>query len=72
MDVNDPINALLARLINAERIIDEAVKDFYNENARVDSAIIAGLDDDSDDPPFKNNVSSAPRCLGNKRSFPHR
>ncbi len=70
MDVDDPTNALLAGLINAERVIDEAVEDFYSKNAWVDSAVIAVLDDDSDDPPFEHDAPAAPRCLGNKRSFP--
>jgi hypothetical protein len=70
MDVDDPTDVLLAGLINAERVIDEAVEDFYNENARVDSAVIAVLDGDSDDPPFEHDAPSAPCCSGNKRSFP--
>ncbi len=69
MDVNDPTDALLTGLINAERVIDKAVKDFYNKNARVNSAIIAVLNDNFDDPSFEHDAPSAPRCLGNKRSF---
>ncbi len=70
MDADNPTDALLVGLINAERVIDEAVEDFYNENARGDSAVIAVLDDDSDEPPFEHDAPSAPRCSGNKRSFP--
>ncbi len=33
-------------------------------------AVIAVLDDDSDDPPFEHDAPSAPCCSGNKRSFP--
>jgi hypothetical protein len=70
MDVDDPTDALLAGLINAKHIIDEAVKDYYNENARVDSAVIVVLNDNSDIPPFEHDVPSVPCCSGNKRSFP--
>ncbi len=67
----DNEDSILAGFRAAECVLDKALNDFYDKNARGDSAIIVDLDDNSDDPPFEHDAPSAPRCLlGNKRSFP--
>jgi hypothetical protein len=71
MEGEDSTDALLAGFKEAERALDEAINNFYDENAQGNSALNVDLDDDFDDPPFKNDAPSAPRCSsGNKRALP--
>jgi hypothetical protein len=72
MDNKDSTNALLAGWFKeAERALDMAVDNFYDESAWGHSAVNVDLNDNSEDPPFKHNVPSAPHCLsGNKRALP--
>jgi hypothetical protein len=69
MDNIDSTDALLAGFKEAEHALNEAVNNFYDKNARGDSAVNVDLDNDSDNPPFEHNAPSAPCCSGNKRSF---
>jgi hypothetical protein len=74
MDDDDSTEALLAKLIEGERIIDDAIVNLYNdERARGLSAVVGdilNIDDDSDNPPFVHDALSA--LSGNKRSLPLR
>jgi hypothetical protein len=74
MDDDDSTEALLAKLIEGERIIDDAIINLYDdERARGLSAIVGGIlniNNNSDNPPFECDLPSA--LLGNKRSLPLR
>ena len=74
MDDDDSTEALLAKLIEGKRIIDDAIVNlYYNERARGLSAVVGyilNIGDDSDNPPFEHDALSA--LLGNKRSLPLR
>jgi hypothetical protein len=74
MDDDDSTKALLVKLIEGERIIDDAIVNLYDdERARGLSAIIRdilNINDDSDNPPFEHDAPSA--LSGNKRSLPLR
>ncbi len=75
MDDGDPTTAGFNEY---ERVLDDAVNEFYEENARGDAAIvnvgndsdddvIVNVDDDSDAPPNAHEVTS-----GSKRKLPLR
>jgi hypothetical protein len=75
MDDGDPTTAGFNEF---ERVLDDAVNEFYEENARGDAAIvnvgndsdddvIVNVDDDSDAPPNAHEVPS-----GSKRKLPLR
>ncbi len=63
MDDDDSTEALLVELIEAERVIDNAIVNLYDdERARGLSAVIGdilNINNDSDDPPFEHDAPSA-------------
>ncbi len=63
IDDDDSTEALLAKLIDGERVIDNAIVNLYDdERAREVSAIVGdilNINDDSDDPPFEHDMPYA-------------
>jgi hypothetical protein len=72
MDDDDSTEAFLAKLIEGERVIDNAILNLYNDERAWGLSVVVGdiliIDNDFDNPPFEHDALSA--LLENKRSLP--